>query len=141
MCCVHVRIDGYYVEQFGHKSDLVIVTIATIGSIVGWIVSNDAHFSNYHYFRVFPCLCLLRTFVLWPLSLRFLFMIKAAFQSLVSLFCVMFCVFFIYGVIGVSLFKGQKTDDAIYTNFETLGDAFITLVQGFVGEAFHELMS
>lgn len=138
-------IDGYFVEQFGHKSDAIITAVSLIGTIVGWIFSRDAHFTHYHYFRLFPSLCILRVFIVWPLALRFLFMIKAAFQSLLSLFCVMFCVFFVYGVIGVSLFKGKTVDDSRelqdYTDFNTLGQAFVTLVQGFVGEAFHEILS
>lgn len=77
-------------------------------------------------------------------------MIKSAFASLSALFVVMFSVFFTYGTIGVTLFK-QKTagfereqsymaDRYGNANFESLENAMITLVQGFVGEAFHEIM-
>lgn len=102
------------------------------------------------YQNVCCALSLLRIFIFWDVSLRFLFMIKSAFASLSALFVVMFCVFFSYGTIGVTLFKTKTPafakeqsymkDRYGNANFESLENAMITLVQGFVGEAFHELM-
>lgn len=61
----------------------------------------------------------------------------------------MFCIFFSYGVIGVTLFKSTQyalnEKDYMITgqgnaNFDNLGNAMISLIQGFVGEGFYEIM-
>ena len=154
--CVHRWLDKYHVEQLAHRIETLIVFISLIGSLVGMGLSESVNYDvdRYRWMRIFPALCLLRAFVFWKSSLRFLFMIKAALQSLIALFVVMFCVFFTYGVLGVSMFGGinytssiQNGDDLDYmltvngkANFSTLGHAMITLIQGFVGEAFHEIL-
>ncbi len=134
------------ISEFANRCDLFIASLCLMGYIVG-IAGNGTTM----YFNVFSALILLRIFVFWDVSLRFLFMIKSAFSSLSALFVVMFCVFFTYGTVGVSLFKGKTLkfgdfgqnymkDKYGNANFDNLANAMITLVQGFVGEAFHEIM-
>ena len=116
-----------------------------IGAVMGMAMGFGSIWQN-----VCCALVLLRIFIFWDVSLRFLFMIKSAFASLSALFVVMFCVFFSYGTIGVTLFKARTPafaeqqdymkDRYGNANFASLENAMITLVQGFVGEAFHELM-
>ena len=61
----------------------------------------------------------------------------------------MFCIFFSFGVVGVTLFKNTTTIDDTHdymstgqgnANFDTLTNAMITLIQGFVGQGFYEIM-
>jgi len=94
--------------------------------------------------------------MVWEISRKMCYMLRAAAKVLVSLLVVMLTIFFVFGVIGVTLFKNGATFDMVggeyedlnmgnylykYANFEDLQNAFVLLTQAFLGEAFHELMN
>ena len=150
-------LDHYGVEQLGNRLDAVIVGTSFVGTIlcVSKLGFDDPATHSWAWLRVFPVLVLLRCFVVWDVSLRFMFMIKAALLSLVSLLVIMFAVFFVYGVIGVSMFGDNEAgwnnavgeDSYMFEtkgiprgNFMNLGNAMLLLTQAYVGEAFHEIM-
>ncbi len=155
-------IDGYNVEQMGNRLEISFVLLSFIGTSIAWFqsFSRGTPGKGFAFLSIFPCLALLRTFIFWKTSLRFLFMVKAALTSLISLIFVMFCVFFMYGVLGVSMFGNvdwsedalsKEVDGEVGTadymanesgkaNFQTLGHAMIALIQGFVGESFNDIM-
>jgi len=156
-------------DQFGNRCDafFMFVTIAGWFLLIHYSIITETINEN-QWIRIFPAFCLLRVFMLWQTSKQFCYMLRSGLSTLTSLFVVMLTVFFVFGVIGVTLFKnglhpnsfegsedgfeanfGENIEDensGIYdyrvrhANFDTLGKAFILLTQAFLGEAFHELM-
>ncbi|MES1909064.1 MAG: hypothetical protein MHM6MM_001871 [Cercozoa sp. M6MM] len=75
---------------------------------------------------------------------RFLFVLSHAYEPFGALLLLLFCVFFFFGTVAVTLFYGTF-DDAVRrqlgydAHFDSLGHSVLSLFQVFVGEAFHEI--
>jgi len=144
------------VDTFSHRWDFALTTIAFLGYVALltiYIAKNKAIvMKNYSWIRVFPASILIRFFFRWQVSKELCFMLRSGAKIVLNLLILMLCIFFIFGVVGVTFFKnGLKNasveDDGIpeyaldYANFDTLGNSFILLTQAFLGEAFHELLT
>ena len=133
------------VDEFIYRFEFIIVLISMVLSVYAWI-KFGFYYGKYNYMRIFPMISLLRIFSLWKTSKNILFMIYIGVKSTVPLFVVVFYYFFLFGVIGVTLYKDLNWDDGYFkddtgrANYHNLSNAFICLIQGFLGEAFHELM-
>lgn len=105
--------------------------------------------NDYPFMRIFPGLVLIRFFFRWQTSKELCYMLRSGAKIVASLLILMLSIFFMFGVVGVTLFKGGLKNApknfepgySEYANFENLSNAYIFLTQAFLGEAFHELLT
>jgi len=138
------------VDQFANRWDAVLTTIAFVGLAAMVTLLAKSTINNYSFIRIFPGCVLIRFFFRWQVSKELCFMLRSGAKIVGSLLILMLTIFFIFGVIGVTLFKGglanapedfQPEYGLEFANFDTLGNSYIFLTQAFLGEAFHELLA
>jgi Ca2+/Na+ antiporter len=126
----------------------MFVFSAIVSGLIVLFYKCDGTLEDAPWIRAYPALILFRIFMLRDTSMQFAYMLSSGMATLGCLMIIMLCFFFIYGVIGVTLFKGGYQIDAQesdwvknHANFDDLPNAFITLTQLFLGEAYHEVMA
>jgi len=139
------------VDQFSNRFDAALTTIALIGICPMIALMAQSTMNEHSFIRIFPGCVLIRFFFRWQVSKELCFMLRSGAKIVASLLILMLTLFFIFGVVGVTLFKdglqnipedsGVPEYGIDFANFDNLGNSYIFLTQAFLGEAFHELLA
>lgn len=133
------------IQEFGNRLDVIFVTTSLYGLVYFWITGHPRE-------RFWMTFILFRLLTIWKRALNLTFLTFMAVRPLMNMIVLIFTLFFMFGIIGVTFFKDGMTNAsedgyfedkpawATYANFDNLSNAFLFLTNVFHGECLHEIM-